>query len=69
MPQIEILLLQIFTKEKVNDSGLKTVSAVCGIIATCFLIYNNMNPDTTVKTAALVAAGTNNILKNKFIIQ
>ena len=35
---------------------------VSGIIATCFMIYNYMNPGTTEKTAALVAAGTNKIL-------
>ena len=52
----------VLTKETVKASGLKTVSAVCGIITTCFMIYIYMNLDTTVKTAALVAAGTSNIL-------
>ena len=46
----------VLTKETVKTKGLKTISAVCGIIATCFMIYNYMNSDTTVKTAALVAA-------------
>ena len=49
-------------KETVKASDLKTASAVCGIIATCFMIYNYMSPDTKVKTAAVVAAGTSNIL-------
>ena len=48
----------VLTKETVKTKGLKTISAVCGIIATCFMIYNYMNSDTTVKTAALVAART-----------
>ena len=61
----------VLTKETVKASGLKTVSAVCGIIATCFMIYNNMNPDTAIKTAVLVAAGTSNILNkiNSFFNQ
>ena len=33
-----------------------------GITGTCFMIFSYMRPDSTVKTAALVAAGTNNIL-------
>ena len=52
----------VLTKETVKASGLKTVSAVCGIITTCFMIYTHMNLDTTVKSAALVAAGKSNIL-------
>ena len=34
---------------------------MCGIIATCFMIYNYMILGTTVKTVALVEAGTNKI--------
>ena len=41
---------------------LKKVSTACGILGTCFMIYNYISPDTTVKTAALVEAGTRNIL-------
>ena len=53
----------VLTKETVKADGLKLVSAVCEILGTCFMIYNYISPDTTVKTAALVAASTSNILK------
>ena len=33
-----------------------------GIAGTCFMIYNYISPDTTVKTAALLAAGASSIL-------
>ena len=45
----------------VKADGLKTVSVICGIIGTCFMIYKYISPDTTAKAAALVAAGTSNI--------
>ena len=43
----------VLTKETVKASGLKTVSAVSGIIAKCFMIYIYMCPDSSSKTAAL----------------
>ena len=55
----------VLTRETVKAFGLKTVLAVSGILATCFMIYNYMSPDSSVKTAALVAAGTSNILNRR----
>ena len=52
----------VLIKETVNGFGLKTVSSVSGIMASCFIGYNYMSPDTTVETAALVADATSNIL-------
>ena len=52
----------VLTNETVKAHGVKSVSAISGIIAKCFMIYNYMSPDTTAKTAAFVAAGTSNIL-------
>ena len=45
----------VLTEETVKAHGLKSVSAISGIIGTCFMIYNYMGPDTTLKTAAYVA--------------
>ena len=50
--------IQNDVKEKVKANGLSLVSSVCGIMGTCFMIYNYISSDTTAKTAALVAAGT-----------
>ena len=51
----------VLTKETVKANSIKTVSAMSGIIGTLFMVYNHMNPDTTVKTAGLVAPGANYI--------
>ena len=53
----------ILTNETVKAKDMKSVSAISGIMGTFFMIYNYMNPDTTVKTAGLVAADASNILK------
>ena len=44
----------VLTK-KVKANGLRLVLSVCGIMGTCFMMYNYISPDTAVKTAALVA--------------
>ena len=49
----------VLNKETIKAYGLKAVSSISGIVGTCFMIYNYMSPETTVKTAALVAAGSN----------
>ena len=52
----------VLTKETVEANGLRLVSAISGIIGTCFMMYYYISPDTAVKTAALVAGGTGNVL-------
>ena len=42
--------------------GFRLASTILGIIGTYFIIYNYMSPDTTVKTAVLVATSASNIL-------
>ena len=52
----------LLTKETVEADGLRLVSAISGIMGTCFMMYNYISPDTAVKIAALVAGGTSNVL-------
>ena len=54
--------IDVLTKETIKSNGLKSVSIIIGIIATCFMIYNYMNPDATAKTAAYVAEHTSTML-------
>ena len=46
----------------VKADGFRLASTILGIIGTCFIIYNYMFPDTTVKTAGHVATSSSNIL-------
>ena len=60
----------VIKKETIKVNGLKSVSAMSGIMSAIFVIHNYMNPDTTVKSAGLVAAGAINILnRKKYIVQ
>ena len=52
----------VLTKEMIKADGFRFLSAICGIIGTCFMIYNYMSPDTTVKAAGHVATSASNIL-------
>ena len=52
----------VSTKETVKAKCLRIVSTISGIIGTCFMIYNLMSPDTTIKTAGYVAMGASNKL-------
>ena len=52
----------VLTKETVKAHGMKSVSAISGIIVKCFMIYNYMGPETTLKTAAYVAAHSSTML-------
>ena len=52
----------VLTQEMVKADGFRLASTILGIIGTCFMIYNYMNPDTTVKTAGHVATSASNIL-------
>ena len=52
----------VLTKEMVKAKGFRIVSTSSGIIGTCFMIYNFMSPDTTIKTAGYVAMGATNML-------
>ena len=42
--------------------GFRLVSTILGIIGTCFMIYNYLSPDTTVKTARHDATSASIIL-------
>ena len=46
----------------VKADGFRLASTILGFIGTCFMIYNYMNPDTTVKTAGHVATSASVIL-------
>ena len=46
----------------IKAGGFRLISTILGIIATCFMIYNYMSPDTTVKTAGHVATSASKIL-------
>ena len=50
------------TQEMVKSDGFRLASTILGIIGTCFMTYNYMSPDTTVKTAGHVATNASNIL-------
>ena len=54
--QNDVLLLKM-----VKADGFRLASTILGIIGTCFMRYNYMSPDTTVKTAGHVATSANNI--------
>ena len=52
----------VLTKEKLKANGFRIGSAILGIIAPAFLIYNLTNPNATAKTAAFVATAASGIL-------
>ena len=52
----------VLTQETVKADGFRLASTILGIIGTCFMIYNYMSPDTTVKTVGHVATGASYIL-------
>ena len=52
----------VLTKETIKANVLRLVSALSRIMATCIMIYNYISPDSTVKTASLVAGAASNII-------
>ena len=52
----------VLTQKMVKADGFRLASTILDIIGTCFMIYNYMSPDTTVKTAGHVATRASNIL-------
>ena len=52
----------VLTQKMVKTDGLRLASTILGIIGTCFMIYNYMSSDTTVKTAGHMATSASNIL-------
>ena len=52
----------VLTKKMIKADGFRLISTFLGNIGTCFMIYNYMSPDTTVKAAGHVAASASNIL-------
>ena len=53
------------TQEMVKADGFRLASTILGTIGTCFMIYNYMSPDTTVKTAGHVATSASNIINRE----
>ena len=51
----------VLTPEKIPADGFRIVSAISGIIGTCFMIYNFMSPDTTIITAGYVATAASSV--------
>ena len=58
----------VLTKETFKANSLKVVSYLDGILGTCFMIYNHISPDTTVKTASLVVVSASSILNKTNIL-
>ena len=52
----------VSTREMVKFDGFRLASTILGIIGTCFMIYNYMSPDTTVKTTGHVATSASCML-------
>ena len=52
----------ILTKEMIRANGFRLSSTILCIIGSCFMIYDCMNPDTTVRTAAHVASQASHML-------
>ena len=46
----------VLSKETVKAHGIKSILTISGILASSFMIYNCIKPDTTVRTAAQVTA-------------
>ena len=52
----------VLTKETVKVYGITSVSAISGIIASFFMMYNYIKPDPAVRTAAHVTARVNHMI-------
>ena len=52
----------VLTQEMVKSDDFRLASTILGIIGTCFMIYNYMSPDTTVKTAGHLATSASSML-------
>ena len=55
-------LLVVLTKELLKTNWLNSTSAVFGINSTAIMMYNHMNPGTTVRAAVLMLAGASTML-------
>ena len=53
---------EVLTKETIEANTLIVVSYLGRIAGACFIKYNYISPNTTVKTAGLVAAGASSII-------
>ena len=49
-------------KKKIKRNGFRLISTILGIISPGFMIYNYIYPDTTVKTAGVVAMSASTML-------
>ena len=52
----------VLTQEKFKANGFRLISTILGIISPGFMIYNYIYPDTTVKTAGVVAMAASSML-------
>ena len=52
----------VLTQEKIKANGFRLISTILGIISPGFMKHNYIYPDTTVKTAGVVAMGASNML-------
>ena len=52
----------VLTKKMIKTDDFRLSSTILGIIGTCFLIYNYLNPDTKVRTAGHVASHASHML-------
>ena len=52
----------VLTKEKINTNWAKHISGISGGLSALIMIYNCINPDTTVRTAAQVTAHASHII-------
>ena len=52
----------VLTEEKINAKGFRLISTTLGIISLGFMIYKYRYPDTTVKTAGVVAMVASSML-------
>ena len=61
---LKIIKIQndVLTQEMVKADGFRLSSTILGFLGTCFIIYNYISPDTTVKSARHVATSASNIL-------
>ena len=52
----------VLAKETIKADVFRLSSTILGIIGTCFMIYNYISPDTTVRTTGHVASHTSHLL-------
>ena len=59
----------VLTNEVVKIRWLRFISNFIGIIGSAITIYNYISPDTTMRTAGLMAAGASTMLNRKKLVE